>query len=148
MKFHHLHYRAAKSQAIGVCCMLSHPHMKIWKISRDRKQIVKCCGKSGCLLTLGFVFILDPCTWTPWHTLSLRSVKHCVIPCIHDGMVVKLLFANQGLWVRSGPEIIKKNSSSAQLSMKFQLLINVEIVKIVEKFRFKTQKLVIYPANK
>ena len=29
-----------------------------------------------------------------------------------------------------GPEIIKLFSSSAQLSMKFQLLINVEIVKI------------------
>ena len=45
-----------------------------------------------------------------------------------------------------GPEVIKLVSSSAQLSMKFQLLINVEIVKIGVKFRFKTQKLVIYPA--
>ena len=47
-----------------------------------------------------------------------------------------------------GPEVIKLVSSSAQLSMKFQLLINVEIVKNCGKFRFKTQKLVIYPANK
>ena len=47
-----------------------------------------------------------------------------------------------------GPEVIKLFSISAQLSMKFQLLINVEIIKISEKFRFKTQKLVIYPANK
>ena len=47
-----------------------------------------------------------------------------------------------------GPEVIKLFSSSAQLSMKFQLLINVEIVKISGKFRFKTQKLVIYPAHK
>ena len=39
-------------------------------------------------------------------------------------------------------------SSSAQLSMKFQLLINAEIVKISGKFRFKPQKLVIYPAHK
>ena len=40
--------------------------------------------------------------------------------------------------------------SSAQLSMKFQLLINVEIVKKCGKLRFKTQKLVdvIYPAHK
>ena len=42
----------------------------------------------------------------------------------------------------------KKNSSSAQLSMKFQLLINVEIVKIRGQFSFKTQKMVIYHAHK
>ena len=47
-----------------------------------------------------------------------------------------------------GPEVIKLFSSLAQLSMKFQLLINVEIIKISGKFRFKTKKLVIYPANK
>ena len=47
-----------------------------------------------------------------------------------------------------GLEVIKLFSSSAQLSMKFQLLINVEIVKNCGQFRFKTQKLVIYPAYK
>ena len=47
-----------------------------------------------------------------------------------------------------GPEVIELFSSSAQLSMKFELLINVEIVKISGKFRFKTKKLVIYPAHK
>ena len=47
----------------------------------------------------------------------------------------------------SGPEVIKLFSISAQLSMKFQLLINVEIIKISGKFRFKTRKLVIYPAG-
>ena len=47
-----------------------------------------------------------------------------------------------------GPEVIKLFSSSAQLSMKFQVLINAEIVKNCGKFRFKTKKLVIYPANK
>ena len=50
--------------------------------------------------------------------------------------------------VPPGPEVIKRFSSSAQLSMKFQLLMDVEIVKISEKFRFKTQYLVIYPAHK
>ena len=45
-------------------------------------------------------------------------------------------------------EIIKLFSSSAQLIMKFQLLINVEIVEISGKFRFNTQQLVIYPAHK
>ena len=45
----------------------------------------------------------------------------------------------------SGPEVIKRFSSSTQLSLKFQLLINVEIVKKFGKFMFKTQKLVIYP---
>ena len=52
------------------------------------------------------------------------------------------------LEMTSGLEVIKLFSSSAQLSMKFQLLIDVEVVKISEKFRFKTQKLVIYPAHK
>ena len=47
-----------------------------------------------------------------------------------------------------GPEVIKLFSSSAQLSMKFQLFINAEIVKISEKFRFIPQNLVIYPAHK
>ena len=40
-------------------------------------------------------------------------------------------------------EVIKLFSSSAQLSMKFQLLINVVIVKISGKFRFISHKLVI-----
>ena len=47
-----------------------------------------------------------------------------------------------------GPKVIKLFSSSAQLSMKFQLLINADIVKISGKFRFISHKLVIYPANK
>ena len=34
-------------------------------------------------------------------------------------------------------------SSSSQLSMKFQQLINTEIVKITGKFRFNTQQIVI-----
>ena len=49
---------------------------------------------------------------------------------------------------RPGLEVIKLFSSSAQLSMKFQLRINVEIVKLSGNFRFKTQKLVIYSAHK
>ena len=47
-----------------------------------------------------------------------------------------------------GLEVIKLFSSSAQLSMKIQLVINVENFKNCGKFRFKTQKLVIYPAHK
>ena len=47
-----------------------------------------------------------------------------------------------------GPKVIKLFSSSAQLIMKFQLLIDVEIVKISGKFRFRTKKLVIDPAHK
>ena len=43
---------------------------------------------------------------------------------------------------KPGPKVIKLLSRSAQLSMKFQLLINVEIVKINGKFRFNTQQLV------
>ena len=48
-----------------------------------------------------------------------------------------------------GLEVIKLFSSSAQLIMKFQLLINVEIIdKISGKFRFSAHQLVIYPAHK
>ena len=47
-----------------------------------------------------------------------------------------------------GPEVIQLFSSSVQLRIKFQLLINVEIVKTSGKFRFKTQNLVIYTAHK
>ena len=50
--------------------------------------------------------------------------------------------------LRPGLEVIKLFSISAQLSMKFQLLTDVEKVKIDGKYRFKTQKLVINPANK
>ena len=56
--------------------------------------------------------------------------------------------SRQCLEDQSGLEVIKLFSISAQLSMKFQLLIDVEKVKIDEKYRFKTQKLVIYPAHK
>ena len=42
--------------------------------------------------------------------------------------------------IKPGTEVIKLFSSSAQLSMKFNLLLNAEIVKISRKFRFKTQK--------
>ena len=38
-----------------------------------------------------------------------------------------------------GSEVIKLFSSSTQLSMKVQLLINIEIIKISGNFRFKTQ---------
>ena len=50
--------------------------------------------------------------------------------------------------LQPGPKVIELFSSSAELSMNFQLLINVEIVKISGKFRFKTQNLIIYPAHK
>ena len=69
----------------------------------------------------------------------------CGITLKTDGSLILSLFLS---WARPGPEAIKLFSSSAQLSMKFQLLINVEIIKISGKFRFKTEKLVIYPANK
>ena len=48
----------------------------------------------------------------------------------------------------SGPEVIKLFSSSAQLSMKFQLRINTEIAQVNENFRFRYTKPVIYPAYK
>ena len=46
----------------------------------------------------------------------------------------------EGYSKKIGPEVIKLFSSSAQLSMKFQLLINAEIVKISGKFGFKPKK--------
>ena len=46
------------------------------------------------------------------------------------------------------PRLIKVFSSSAHLSMKFQLHIDVEIVKISGNFEFKTVVIVIYPAHK
>ena len=49
---------------------------------------------------------------------------------------------------KTGPEIIKHFSISAQLSIKLSVLINTEIVKINGNFKFKLQKPVIYPANK
>ena len=49
---------------------------------------------------------------------------------------------------KPGPKLRKLFSCSAQLRLKFKLLVNVEIVKISGKFRFKTRKLVLYPAHK
>ena len=51
-------------------------------------------------------------------------------------------------YMRPGLVVITFFSISAQLSLKFQLLINIEIVKISGKSRFKTQTIVIYPAHK
>ena len=50
--------------------------------------------------------------------------------------------------IPAGPKVIKRFSSSAQLSIKCQLLINAEIVKISGKFIFKPKKWVIYPSHK
>ena len=47
-----------------------------------------------------------------------------------------------------GPEVIQLSSSSAQLSMKFHLLVDVEKVKISGKLGLSTQQLVTYPAYK
>ena len=62
--------------------------------------------------------------------------------------VGKLSFKAVIVFGHPSPEVIKLFSSSAQLSMKFQLRISVEIVKLSGNFRFKTQKLVLYPAHK
>ena len=43
-----------------------------------------------------------------------------------------------------GPDVIKKNSCSTQLSMNFKVLIHTETAKINGNFWFKSQKLVIY----
>ena len=50
----------------------------------------------------------------------------------YDDSAILWLFCMGRVCVRTGPEVIKLFSSSAQLSMKFQLLINVEMSKIVE----------------
>ena len=47
-----------------------------------------------------------------------------------------------------GAEVIKLFSCSTQLSMKFKMLINIEIAKIDGIFRFNLLKPAIYPANK
>ena len=46
------------------------------------------------------------------------------------------------------PEVIKLFSCSTLLSMKFKLLMNIEITTIGVNFRFKSSKSVIYPADK
>ena len=48
---------------------------------------------------------------------------------------------NFQLFCYSGPKVIKLFSSSSELSMKFQLLINAKIVKISAKFSLKTGNL-------
>ena len=61
---------------------------------------------------------------------------------------MKLSILTGVAWVRitvitPGLEVIKLFTSSAQLSMKFQLLINAGIVNFSGKFRFKTQKFIL-----
>ena len=76
------------------------------------------------------------------------SPDFCVVPSF---AVIPAMNASTGMFMGGVPglrvdptKVTKTFSSSAQLSMKFQLLINVEIVKISGKFRFKSQKQVIY----
>ena len=47
-----------------------------------------------------------------------------------------------------GAEVIKLLSCSTQLSMKFKMLINIEIAKIYGIFMFNSLKPAIYPAHK
>ena len=49
---------------------------------------------------------------------------------------------------RIKPTDLAPFSCSTQLSIKFKLLINIEIVTISGKFRLKSKNPVIYPANK
>ena len=53
-----------------------------------------------------------------------------------------LLFAEvtRDVFSQSGPKVIKLFSCSTQLSMKFKMLINIEIAKINGNFRFRSQK--------
>ena len=86
-------------------------------------------GLRGCTLH-GHVFLMKE--FKDFHlTDDLRQSVSLADACNNDG---------------PGPEVIKLFSSSAQLSMKFQPLINAEIVKHCGKLRLKTQKLVLYPA--
>ena len=55
-------------------------------------------------------------------------------------------FLNEELY--PGPKVIKLFPCSTQLSMKFKLLINIEVAKIEGIFRCESLKPVIYPANK
>ena len=56
------------------------------------------------------------------------------------------IFLNLPPW--PGAEVIKLFSCSTQLSMKFKMLMNIEIAKIYGIFRFNSLKPAIYPANK
>ena len=47
-----------------------------------------------------------------------------------------------------GLQVIKLFPCSTQLSMKFKMLINIEIAKIKGIFRYEPLKPAIYPANK
>ena len=76
---------------------------------------------------------LDKCLFVLWFNITIKKFSAML---------------GQSHCFKPGPEVIKLFSISAQLSMKFQLLINAEIVKISGKFGIKPQKLVIYPANK
>ena len=49
---------------------------------------------------------------------------------------------------QTGAEVIKLFSFSTQLSMKFKMLINIEIAKIDGIFRFYLLEPAIYPADK
>ena len=63
---------------------------------------------------------------------------------IKANIIKPLHVKNNNFGFQTGPEVIKLFSSSAPLSMKFQLLIDVVIVIISGKFRFKTKKLVAF----
>ena len=71
-------------------------------------------------------------------TFLTRSLNFMLSSIEH----VKCFAALEQGWVdpRPGLQVIKLFSSSGQLSMKFYVLLNVEIFKISGNFRFKTQK--------
>ena len=65
--------------------------------------------------------------------LSHRILGIDKLTCIYQEQNLTPVGLNPSL------KVIKTISSSAQLSMKFQLLINVEIVKIIEQDTFQSQ---------
>ena len=78
--------------------------------------------------------------------VSAGNMLHMILVTIAGGRSGGNLSGNSNyaIWA----EVIKLFSSLAQLSIKLQLLLNVEIAEISGKFRFSSQQLVIYPAHK
>ena len=59
-----------------------------------------------------------------------------------------MIILKLGIICTTGAEVIKLFSCSTQLSIKFKMLINIEIAKIYGIFRFNSLKLAVFPANK
>ena len=114
----------------AVCVLLVSPELS------EPEAVCPCWGLLPCSLLRSY-------SSQSANSLRTESCLHLYLPCVRAVAPDDRTCSSV-----PGSKVIKLFSCSTQLSMKFQMLINIKIAKINDILWFRSPKLVIYPANK